>query len=229
MRTLFNDVAVAHNEDDIALFDRRQAVGDNKARPAAHHLGKRLLNAYLGEGVDRGSRLVQNQNARVGQHRARYAQKLPLTEAEVVALLADHRVVALRHTADKAVRVGGFCRFDHLFIGRVLGAVAQVFHDCAIEQPALLKHHSKAFSQLIALHCRNINAVKVNAAAVQLVKPHKQVYQRGLSAARGADYRNVAAALDIERKVLYQRLVGRIRKADVVYFDVAPAGLGSFF
>ena len=47
MRTLFNDVAVAHNEDDIALFDRLQAVGDNKTRPAAHHLGKRLLNSKI--------------------------------------------------------------------------------------------------------------------------------------------------------------------------------------
>ena len=141
---LLDDIAVAHNQNNVAVLDCGQAVGDNKARLALHHLGKRLLNADFGQGVNRARRLVQNQHARVSQHCPRNTQKLALTNAEVAAFLTDNRVVVLRHTADKAVCVGGFCRGDNLFVGRVFRTVTQVFHNRAAEQLAVLQNHTEA-------------------------------------------------------------------------------------
>ena len=55
-----------------------------------------LLHQQLGEGVDVGGGLVQDQDARVGQQRAGEGDELALAHAEVAAALADGRVVAVR-------------------------------------------------------------------------------------------------------------------------------------
>ena len=61
----------------------------------------------LGFGVERRGRLVEQQDRRVLQHRARDRDALPLPAREPHAVLADQRVVALRQFADEAVGGGG--------------------------------------------------------------------------------------------------------------------------
>ena len=58
--------------------------------------------------------------------------------AQVAAALADHGVVALRQAADKAVRIGSLGGSDHGSVVGALVAVAEVFHDRAVKQPAFL-------------------------------------------------------------------------------------------
>ncbi len=60
---------------------------------------KRLLDARLGAGVDAAGRLVQDQDARVGQDRAGNRQQLALSLAQVAAPLGEHRLVTLRQAA----------------------------------------------------------------------------------------------------------------------------------
>ena len=40
MRTLFNDAAVFHNQNDICLLNGGEPVGNNKAGAVFHELGK---------------------------------------------------------------------------------------------------------------------------------------------------------------------------------------------
>ena len=57
---------------------------------------KRAADLVLLARVDRRRRVVEDQDARVGEHRARDRDALPLTTRERVAVLADDRVVARR-------------------------------------------------------------------------------------------------------------------------------------
>ena len=68
MVALLDDMTVTHNDDVIRLFYRGQAVGDDKARSALHQLCKGVLHEYLGTGVDRRCRLVENEHLGHAEH-----------------------------------------------------------------------------------------------------------------------------------------------------------------
>ena len=54
-----------------------------------HHLGERGADLVLLRRVDRRRRVVEDQDARVGEHRARDRDALALPARERVAVLAD--------------------------------------------------------------------------------------------------------------------------------------------
>ena len=58
--TMFDDIAIYHDEDDVSILNSRQTVGDDKASPSHHELAESLLNQNFCSGINRGSRLVQD-------------------------------------------------------------------------------------------------------------------------------------------------------------------------
>ena len=60
MRALFDDISVLHDQDQIGVSNRGQAVRDDKARSALHQFIHTPLDKFLGTGIDIGSRFVQN-------------------------------------------------------------------------------------------------------------------------------------------------------------------------
>ena len=66
---------------------------------AAHRLGEAGADPRLGRRVDRRGRVVEDQDARVDEQRARDRDPLPLAARERDPALADDRVVALRQRA----------------------------------------------------------------------------------------------------------------------------------
>ena len=77
----------------------------NVVRPA-HDLAQRRLDLLLGRRVDRRRRVVEDQDPRVGQERARDRDALALAAAERQPALADARLVALGQPLDEVV---GLC------------------------------------------------------------------------------------------------------------------------
>ena len=99
-----DDPAVVEHDDLVGQRDRREAVGDHERRAPRHRLASASLISLLGRGVDRGGRVVEDQDARVGQQRARDRQALALAAGERQPALADARVVALGQALDELVR-----------------------------------------------------------------------------------------------------------------------------
>ena len=58
---------VLEHDDVVGQRDRREPVGDHERRAARHHLAQRGLDLALGRRVDRGGRVVEDQDPRVGQ------------------------------------------------------------------------------------------------------------------------------------------------------------------
>ena len=93
------DAPVLEHDDLVGERDRRQPVGDDQRRPAAHHLAQREPDPRLGRRVDRGGRVVEDEDARIDEERAGDREPLALAAGERDPALADHRLVAVREAA----------------------------------------------------------------------------------------------------------------------------------
>ena len=78
-------------------------MGNDKRGTACHDLFDGVLNKPLGHGINGTGRLVEHENARVGQQRTGKGQKLLFARGEGIAALADVGVIAVRQTGDNLV------------------------------------------------------------------------------------------------------------------------------
>src|SRR5947209_3886491 len=80
---LLDDLPVVHDQDRVGVADGREPVCDYEAGAALAQPGHGLLDQDLGTGVDAAGRLVEDQDRRVGDERARDRQQLSLTGGDV--------------------------------------------------------------------------------------------------------------------------------------------------
>ena len=102
-----DDRAVIEHHDAVGLLDRRQAMRNDERRAIARQLRKRRLDAPLGVGIERRGGLIQNQDRRILQDRARDRDALPLAAREQRAAIAHQGVEPLRQLVGKLHHVGG--------------------------------------------------------------------------------------------------------------------------
>ena len=93
---LSSDAALVDDDDAVGERERRPPVRDQDRRARAGDPPQRRVDLLLDAGVDRRGRVVEQQDPRIGEQRARERDALALTAREREALLADDGVVALR-------------------------------------------------------------------------------------------------------------------------------------
>ena len=221
MVALLEDAAVLHDEDPVGAADRGEPVRDDEARAPLHQFVERLLNQHFCARVDAGRRLVEDQHRRQAKHDARDAQQLLLPLAQ--ALVRHNGVKLLRHAADEFPAVGLLRRADDLLVGRVRFAEGDVLAHCAVAEPRLLKDHAVAAAQGSPRHVTNILPVDRDRAAVGVVKPHQQIDQRRLAAARRPDDGGLRTRLRLEVEVLDQLLALIVGKGYIPNLNASPA------
>src|SRR3954470_9388370 len=101
VRAALDDAAGVDDEDQVGVADRAQAMGDDDAGAPGEQRAERALDDALGARVDVGGRLVEDEDARIGEHRARERDQLPLPLAERAAAFAEQRLVAARQRGDE--------------------------------------------------------------------------------------------------------------------------------
>ena len=89
------DAALAQDDDLVGPADLREAVGDEQGGAALGGAVDGSLDLILGGAVNGAGRVVQDQDARVGQEGAGQGQALALAARERHAALADHGLVAV--------------------------------------------------------------------------------------------------------------------------------------
>src|SRR5207302_4012336 len=99
------DATLVEDDDLVREGDRREPMGDDESRPAAHRLTKAEADPGLRRGVHRRRRVVEDEDPRIDGERAGDRDPLALTARQRDTALADHRVVALRQPLDELVRL----------------------------------------------------------------------------------------------------------------------------
>ena len=82
MRAVLDNLAVLEHDDQVGVADRRQAMGDHERGAVGEQRPQRLLDRPLRPDVDRRRRLVEDEDARVGEQGAREGDELALAERE---------------------------------------------------------------------------------------------------------------------------------------------------
>src|SRR3954453_10701464 len=78
VRALLDDPAVLEHDDLAGALDRREPVGDHDRRPAGEQAAQASLDLGLAVDVDVRGRLVEDEDARVGDERAGKRHELAL-------------------------------------------------------------------------------------------------------------------------------------------------------
>ena len=140
MRALLDDPAALENDQPVHPPDRREPVRDDDGRPPRQQRPERVLNERLALRVERAGRLVQDEDRRVLQDRARDRHALALAARELDAALADERLVAGRQRLDELRRVGELRGALHFGVGRVGPSDTDVIGDAPVEHRRVLRH-----------------------------------------------------------------------------------------
>ena len=62
MTSNFDDLTFLHDDNNLGVFNRRKAVGDDEARFTDHHFVHCILNRKFSASIDAGCRFVENQD-----------------------------------------------------------------------------------------------------------------------------------------------------------------------
>ena len=96
MGAALDDLALVEHDDLVGADDGREPVRDHQRGAAARDALERVLDFLLGVAVERRGRLVEHQDRRRFQDRARDGDALLLAAGQFQAALADFGLVALR-------------------------------------------------------------------------------------------------------------------------------------
>ena len=89
----------------------------------------------------------------------------------------------MRQLVDELAGGGGIGGGAHLFIGRVLAAIADIGGDAAGENHRLLRHHRDLLAQGDGIKLGDVHAVKPDAAALGIEEAQHQLKHGGLARA----------------------------------------------
>src|SRR5436309_8426701 len=118
VRPALDDAALVEDIDAIRRTDAREAVRDEEHRPTAEEVAHPREEVVLRARVERGGRLVQDDERRVAKERARERDALPLPDRHVLSaheVRAEDRVVTVRPGIHERIRAGALRRSDDRF------------------------------------------------------------------------------------------------------------------
>src|SRR5205085_11857530 len=195
----------------------------DRRAPALEAL-QRLQREGFGGGVQRGGRLIEDEDGRVADHGAGNRHALALAPREGLTALADDGLVALGQAHDELVRVGGPGRGDDLLHGGLGPPVGDILADGGPKEHRLLRHDADAGAQRGQRQTPQVDAVEQDAALVRVVEAQQQADKRALTGAGRAHERYRLPRLDRQGDAAQHRRAGCVGEVDAAELDVATYG-----
>src|SRR5690606_20761438 len=96
----------------------------------------------------------------------------------------------------EVMRLGPACGLDHFGLVRVRTAVEDVVPHRAVEERAVLLHHSDTAAQAILRHPGNVLSVNQNAAAFRVVETQEKLDEGRFPRSRSPDEADLLARPD---------------------------------
>ena len=215
-----DDNAVVHDDNEVGMADGGEAVGNDDAGASLHELVEGLLHGHLAFGVEGAGGFVKDEDGRVFEHGAGYAEALALSTAEGDAAVAYVGVVALGQLGDEFVGVGyGGCT-THMFRTVVSASEGYVVGHSVVEKDAVLRHKAYLCAQAVDVEVSHGVAVNEYVALGAVVKSGQEVNKSGFARPRGTYDCDGLPAGDVEVDVAehidgVSMAVGAVGKGDV--------------
>ena len=172
--------------------------------------------------VDRGQRLVEDQDRRIAQQGAGDRQPLPLSSRQVHPPLAEHGLVALRQLPDKIMRIGVARGGFEFLLGRLGFAETQVFLNRAVEQVGVLVDDRDLGDAVRRRpqRCVHVLAADPHCPRLRIEQPQQQAGDRGFAGAARPDNADLLAGRDGEGQPVMRRPpAARIGEEHIVEFE----------
>ena len=201
------------------------SVRDNQNCLILEQRGERSLEAGFVLYIQRGGRLVQQNNGGVFQQGAGNRNTLAFTPGQSRAIFAHHRQVSLRQTLNKVIALGGPGCGHNLLICGVLAAQTDISHDGIVEQHHILEHNGIVLQQCFRVHRGDVHAAHSNAAFLNVPKAGGQLRCGALTASRGSDQCGHLALLGGEGHIGQHILTVLIPEAHMVKANIVTFGL----
>src|SRR6478735_7408360 len=147
MRAVLDNAASLDGDDAIGLADRRETVGDDEDGPAGGNSFHVLLDGALAFVIQGAGRLVEDEDARIGNERASDRDTLALPAGKIAAAFTHDGVIALRQLQDEVVSAGERCRLDDPLHGHGWIGERDVLANGAVEEHVLLQDDADLASQ----------------------------------------------------------------------------------
>src|SRR5580693_7723933 len=225
VRAVLDQAAALDGDDAIGKPQRGEPMGNDKHRSAAGDLGHVLLNNALALVVERARRLVEDEDARVGNQRTGDGDALPLAAGQAAAALSHDRVVAFRQFEDEVVGAGKLRRGNDT-LGRQ-GGIGQrdVFPDRAVEQHVFLKHDADLAAQPGRIDLREIDAIDQHAATFGDIEALGELGERALARPGRADDAEQLTGRNGQADIVQHfRPIDAVAEGDMLERDVAADG-----
>src|SRR5262245_21096204 len=142
------DLSAFERDDLIRDLDQRPAVSNDDGGSAFQQSRNRGGDGLLGARVERGRRLVEDDDRGPAQHCARDGYALTFARRKRQAALADLSVVAFRQALDEFMNRRGAGGFDDLFMRGFGPRVGDVFGDAGVEEERRLVYEGDGAAQV---------------------------------------------------------------------------------
>ena len=179
-----------------------------------------VLDRVLGDRVERGGRLVEDQDTRILQDDPSKRKPLLFAAGQLQSAVAHDCVEPVRLVLDELGQTCGFDRVRQFFVRRVFLGIEQIVADRAVEQVRILRNDADASAKVRNIEVAHVGVADLYAAFVDVVETGEKVHDRALAGAGGTDDGVHLSGGHGEGHVREKRLFGRIRERDVLVANV---------
>src|SRR6266699_3149072 len=160
----------------------RETVGNQQGRAPLQEAADRLLDLVFGGAVNRAGRVVQDEDARIGQQGARNGDALPLSAGKGHTALANQRVVTILEAQDEVVRLGIFrCLLNRRLVRPLSQSIGDILPDGAREEEDILLDGRNLRAQRVQAPLAYVDAINQDAALVDVINAIDQLRKRALA------------------------------------------------
>ena len=216
MGTTLDDSSFFQHHDAVSIPHGRQPVSNHKGGATLHQGVHATLHQGFGACINGRCSLVQNQTGRICHSGTGNGQQLTLTLAQVSAVTGQHRLVAIRQTADKPICIGQLGSGNALVIRSIQPTVADVIHHRTSKQVSILQHHAKAAAQVSFPHLVHVNVIVANLTILNIIEPIDQVGNGGLAGTCAANKGDLLAGLGKQVNIVENHLFRGIPEGYII-------------
>src|SRR5262249_19511253 len=210
VRALLDDLSAIKHKDAVREANGGEAMSNDEGRSSRHRALQSLQDEALRSRVQARSRLVEDHDGGIAQHRSRYGSPLLLTAGERGRTFGHNSVVTVREALDKFIRVCDSRRRGDLVIAGFGASKRDIFPNRSAEKQRVLQDKTDLFPQGEKVIVSDILIVDVHGALGRVIESQHQTDQRAFPRARPTNNGDFLSGRDRQVDMRQNRLPRRV-------------------